>query len=99
MGNTDLSSRTEQQAASLQETAASMEQLASTVRMHTDNALQADALAKGASDVAERGGQAVSVVVSTMNEISTSSHKMRSEERRVGKECVSTCRSRWAPYH
>src|SRR3546814_14516482 len=25
--------------------------------------------------------------------------KMRSEERRVGKECVSTCRSRWSPYH
>src|SRR3546814_13777815 len=24
---------------------------------------------------------------------------LRSEERRVGKECVSTCRSRWAPYH
>src|SRR3546814_3225195 len=24
---------------------------------------------------------------------------MRSEERRVGKECVRTCRSRWAPYH
>src|SRR3546814_12050574 len=24
---------------------------------------------------------------------------MRSEERRVGKECVSTCRSRWSPYH
>src|SRR3546814_6196511 len=23
----------------------------------------------------------------------------RSEERRVGKECVSTCRSRWSPYH
>src|SRR3546814_9424811 len=26
-------------------------------------------------------------------------HQERSEERRVGKECVSTCRSRWAPYH
>src|SRR3546814_17140042 len=26
-------------------------------------------------------------------------HKARSEERRVGKECVSTCRSRWAPDH
>src|SRR3546814_13971037 len=27
-------------------------------------------------------------------------HAMRrSEERRVGKECVSTCRSRWSPYH
>src|SRR3546814_10999138 len=29
-------------------------------------------------------------------ELGTSS---RSEERRVGKECVSTCRSRWSPYH
>src|SRR3546814_8051677 len=28
-----------------------------------------------------------------------SSCTMRSEERRVGKECVSTCRSRWSPYH
>src|SRR3546814_14395987 len=26
-------------------------------------------------------------------------HRLRSEERRVGKECVSTCRSRWWPYH
>src|SRR3546814_16595958 len=26
-------------------------------------------------------------------------HYERSEERRVGKECVSTCRSRWSPYH
>src|SRR3546814_500318 len=25
--------------------------------------------------------------------------KTRSDERRVGKECVSTCRSRWSPYH
>src|SRR3546814_5354228 len=27
------------------------------------------------------------------------SYKLRSEERRVGKECVSTCRSRWSPYN
>src|SRR3546814_5558993 len=26
-------------------------------------------------------------------------NELRSEERRVGKECVSTCRSRWSPYH
>src|SRR3546814_9818542 len=26
-------------------------------------------------------------------------NQRRSEERRVGKECVSTCRSRWSPYH
>src|SRR3546814_2830204 len=30
--------------------------------------------------------------------VSAGSHA-RSEERRVGKECVSTCRSRWSPYH
>src|SRR3546814_17797809 len=30
---------------------------------------------------------------------STYPHCNRSEERRVGKECVSTCRSRWSPYH
>src|SRR3546814_3072546 len=29
----------------------------------------------------------------------TTHHPSRSEERRVGKECVSTCRSRWSPYH
>src|SRR3546814_1818029 len=29
----------------------------------------------------------------------TNSTERRSEERRVGKECVSTCRSRWSPYH
>src|SRR3546814_1393066 len=29
----------------------------------------------------------------------THSLKNRSEERRVGKECVSTCRTRWSPYH
>src|SRR3546814_8379171 len=29
----------------------------------------------------------------------TDGESVRSEERRVGKECVSTCRSRWLPYH
>src|SRR3546814_15750515 len=29
----------------------------------------------------------------------TLAEQVRSEERRVGKECVSTCRSRWSPYH
>src|SRR3546814_11760151 len=31
--------------------------------------------------------------------ISDTNETLRSEERRVGKECVSTCRSRWSPYH
>src|SRR3546814_17400596 len=35
-----------------------------------------------------------------LNRIGATRHKpARSEERRVGKECVSTCRSRWSPYH
>ncbi|NGT17477.1 methyl-accepting chemotaxis protein [Achromobacter insolitus] len=75
-GNTDLSSRTEEQAASLEETAASMEQLASTVKQNADNARQANQLAASASDVAERGGLAVSEVVDTMQEISASSRKI-----------------------
>src|SRR3546814_13397022 len=33
------------------------------------------------------------------NRTSTNRMSTRSEERRVGKECVSTCRSRWSPYH
>src|SRR3546814_12741098 len=31
--------------------------------------------------------------------VTTIKNTVRSEERRVGKECVSTCRSRWSPYH
>src|SRR3546814_14013802 len=31
--------------------------------------------------------------------IGNANRNRRSEERRVGKECVSTCRSRWSPYH
>lgn len=72
-GNTDLSSRTEQQAASLQQTAASLEQLSSTVKQNADNAQQANQMATGASDVAQRGGKAVGEVVSTMQAISASS--------------------------
>ncbi|GAA0782263.1 methyl-accepting chemotaxis protein [Castellaniella ginsengisoli] len=75
-GNTDLSSRTEQQAASLQQTAASMEELASTVRQNSDNAAQADELAKTAAGVAQRGGAAVNSVAETMEGITQSSGKI-----------------------
>ena len=34
-----------------------------------------------------------------LEDLSTRSHTRRSEERRVGKECTSWCRSRWSPYH
>src|SRR3546814_14557926 len=38
------------------------------------------------------------VIMGAPNLLRGGSHS-RSEERRVGKECVSTCRSRWSPYH
>ena len=76
MGNTDLSQRTEQQAASLQETASSMEQLTGTVRQNAENARQASQLAVNASDIATRGGDVVSQVVTTMQDIASSSSKV-----------------------
>ncbi|WOD17895.1 methyl-accepting chemotaxis protein [Paraburkholderia kirstenboschensis] len=76
MGNTDLSQRTEQQAASLQETASSMEQLTGTVRQNAENARQASQLAVNASDIATRGGKVVSQVVTTMQDIASSSSKV-----------------------
>ncbi|MGI9215785.1 MAG: methyl-accepting chemotaxis protein [Hydrogenophaga sp.] len=75
-GNQDLSARTEQTASSLQQTAASMEQLTGTVQSSVDAARQANQLAANASAIAVRGGQVVSQVVSTMDEINHSSKKI-----------------------
>jgi methyl-accepting chemotaxis protein len=75
-GNMDLSQRTEQQAASLQETASSMEELTSTVKQNADNAQQGSTLAANASSVAQKGSEVVGQVVSTMHDISDSSTKI-----------------------
>ena len=75
-GNQDLSRRTEVQASSLEETAASMEELTSTVRHNAENAKQANQLAIGASDTASRGGAVVNQVVATMGSINESSKKI-----------------------
>ncbi|WP_038913862.1 methyl-accepting chemotaxis protein [Dickeya zeae] len=75
-GNTDLSSRTEQQSAAVVETAASMEQLTSTVKQNADNAHHASQLAADAANNATKGGDIVTNVVSTMNEIATSSRRI-----------------------
>jgi methyl-accepting chemotaxis protein-1 (serine sensor receptor) len=75
-GNQDLSSRTEEQASSLQQTAASMEQMTSSVRTNAESAREADALARGASQVAERGGSAVGEVVATMTDIQAASRRI-----------------------
>ena len=75
-GNTDLSSRTEQQVAALGETAASMEQLTATVKQNADNAQQATRLAGEASDTAHKGGEMVQGVVGVMKEIAGSSQQI-----------------------
>ncbi|PWC14409.1 methyl-accepting chemotaxis protein [Brenneria roseae subsp. americana] len=75
-GNMDLSSRTEEQASSIVQTAASMEELTGTVKQNADNATHANKLASDASLVAERGTQVVKEVVSTMGEINISSRKV-----------------------
>jgi methyl-accepting chemotaxis protein len=75
-GNLDLSGRTDQQAASLQQTAAAMDQLGSTVSQNADNTQQANQLARGACDVAVKGGKEVAQVVGTMEGINESSRRI-----------------------
>jgi methyl-accepting chemotaxis protein len=75
-GNLDLSSRTEQQASSLAETAATMEELTATVRQNADNTQQANGLAAAAAKTATEGGAIVSELVGTMGEINSRSQQV-----------------------
>ncbi len=75
-GNLDLSSRTDQQAGSLAETAATMEEITATVRQNADNAQQANTLSDTASRTARDGGTVVSSLVSTMGDIHTKSQQI-----------------------
>src|SRR3546814_12314101 len=54
--------------------------------------------ALSADDIGDLPALSVGQAIQTIPGATTHREK-RSEERRVGKECVSTCRSRWAPYH
>jgi methyl-accepting chemotaxis protein len=75
-GNVHLSARTEEQAGSLEETASAMEELTSTVKQNADNALQANQLARSASEIAVQGGVIVGDVVVTMDSINASSKQI-----------------------
>ena len=76
VGNMDLSTRTESQAACLQQTAATIEELSTGVQVAASQAEQAQRLVTQATDVAERGGSVVGQVVDTMGEIHASSRKI-----------------------
>jgi methyl-accepting chemotaxis protein len=75
-GNFDLSNRTEAQASNLEETAAAMEELTTTVRQNADNAAQANALVASTADAARKGGAVVSQVVDMMGAITDSSRRI-----------------------
>ena len=75
-GNVGLLQRTEEQAANLQNAASSMEQMTASVKHNADSARQATQVATLASEAAHKGGAVVAQVVSTMGEITASSHKM-----------------------
>jgi len=75
-GNDDLSQRTQEQAAALEETASSMEQMTATVRQNADNARQANQIAVGAREQAEKGGAVVHRAIGAMGEINASSRKI-----------------------
>jgi len=72
----DLSSRTEQTAASLEESASSMEEIAATVKHTAESVREAAEVASNNAEAAARGGAVISEVVSTMQEINTSSKKI-----------------------
>jgi methyl-accepting chemotaxis protein len=76
-GNNDLSQRTETTASALQQTAASLEELTATIRLSADNAVQANTMARHASDVANEGGAAVADVIATMERIDAQAKKIR----------------------
>jgi methyl-accepting chemotaxis protein len=75
-GSFDLSNRTVQNAASLQQANSSMEELAITLQSTADAAAQANTLVASATEVAVRGGAVVAEVVTTMQGINDSSRRI-----------------------
>jgi methyl-accepting chemotaxis protein len=76
MGAQDLSHRTEQTASNLQQASSAMDNLTAAVRQTADSATTANQLAASAAEAAAKGGSVVGQVVSTMQDINTSSRRI-----------------------
>src|SRR3546814_18067304 len=63
------------------------------VRFVTAGTLTEESLLEG------RSANRLAALAQVGSEVALAAADIRSEERRVGQECVSTCRSRWSPYH
>jgi methyl-accepting chemotaxis protein len=72
----ELSSGTQEQASSQEETSSTLEEINSTVRQTADNAQQANQLAAGAREGAEKGGAVVGSAITAMGEINASSKRI-----------------------
>ena len=75
-GSLELSRRTQEQAASLEQTASAMEELTGTVKQNADNAQQANQFAASARDQAEQGGKVAENAVAAMETINAASRKI-----------------------
>ena len=75
-GNLGLSERTQEQSSALEATAASMEQMTSTVKQNADNASQANQLAVAARNQAEKGGVIVGKAVDAMAEMNAAAQRI-----------------------
>ncbi|WP_310566785.1 methyl-accepting chemotaxis protein [Hydrogenophaga sp.] len=75
-GNQDLSHRTVAQASSIEETAASMEEITATVEQSSQSAAEAQQLSTRAAQVAAQGNTAMTTIVSAMDDIHRSSHRI-----------------------
>jgi len=75
-GNLGLSERTQEQSSALEATAASMEEMTSTVKQNADNASQANQLAVAARTQAEKGGVIVGKAVNAMSEMNVAAQRI-----------------------
>lgn len=75
-GYADLSKRTEEQTFRLQQTSTSMIEIRSAVQKNAETAEQASELASSTSQAAQQGGKVMHQVISTMQDITTSAHKI-----------------------
>lgn len=82
-GNEDLNDRTRQTVANVQQTVATMNQMAASVQSNSETAAAADKLSMAASGAATQGGNAMQVVVKTMDEIADSTQRIGSITRLI----------------
>src|SRR3546814_12359125 len=82
----EISAASEEQSGGIDQVNRAVSQMDEVTQQNAALVEEAAAAAGSLQEQAQRLAEAVAVF-------------KRSEERRVGKECVSTCRSRWSPYH